>query len=422
MRKPIGALVVVTMAVFGIAACASGSDDGGNGASADGKTLVIATDLPLQGSAGDASADTNNMIKIYLDSIGYKAGDYTIKLKQYDNSTAAKGSWDDASCSANAQKHVAEADEIAVMGEFNSGCTKIEVPVLNQDPKGPMLTVSHAATNPGLTKDWDPGEPGVYAPTGQKSFARVVTTDDNQGDAAATFAKEDLGVKKVYIINDNQTYGQGVARAFQTKAEKIGIQVLGNEAYDSKQPNYTALFQKVKALKPDMVYFSGIYDANGGQLLKDKVSVLGDNSKVKLMAPDGYSGYPDFDQQPQSEGAYVTFAGLATEQLQKQGGVAADLLKKYQEKYGMGPRTSYALYGVAAMQVIIAAIEKSDGTRKGVRDAVLSGEGITIPADQAATGKEIHIDPATGDTTAVDISVMLNHDGKQGFFKAQAVK
>ena len=44
-----------------------------------------------------------------------------------------------------------------MMGTYNSGCTKIEAPVLNRDPNGPMLMVSHANTNPGLTKTWGPG-------------------------------------------------------------------------------------------------------------------------------------------------------------------------------------------------------------------------------------------------------------------------
>ncbi|MEJ0014779.1 MAG: hypothetical protein WDN07_04435 [Actinomycetota bacterium] len=52
-----------------------------------------------------------------------------------------------------------------------------------------------------------------------------------------------------------------------------------------------------------MVYFGGIYDNNGGQLLKDKVAVLGDNTKVKLMAPDGFTGYPQFNSDPNAAGA-----------------------------------------------------------------------------------------------------------------------
>ena len=74
------------------------------------------------------------------------------------------------------------------------------------------------------------------------------------------------------------------------------------------------------------------------------------------------------------------------------------------------------------MQVILAAIEKSDGTRKGVTEAVLSGEGITIPADQSVIGKEIRIDPATGDTTALDLTIEIVKDGKETFFKSQTLQ
>ena len=106
------------------------------------------------------------------------------------------------------------------MGTFNSGCAKIEVPTLNQDSTGPMLMVSHANTNPGLTKTWDTGEPDKYFPTGKRNYARVVTTDDYQGQGAATFAAKDLKVKKAFVLNDNQTYGLGVAKAFARAAKK----------------------------------------------------------------------------------------------------------------------------------------------------------------------------------------------------------
>jgi branched-chain amino acid transport system substrate-binding protein len=420
MVKPLRAMAVLTVASLAVAACGGGSDNSGGGSS--GKTLSISSDLPLQGSSADASTDTNNAIKLYLDSVGNKAGDYTIKFKTYDDSTAAKGAWDDATCAKNAQTHVATKDEVAVMGTYNSGCAKIEVPTLNQDPSGPMLMVSHANTNPGLTKPWDPGEPQKFAPSGKPSYARVITTDDYQGAAAADFVSQDLKLKKCFVINDNQTYGQGVAKAFVTQAQKDGIQILGNTAYDAKQPNYTALFQGIKAKGPDCIYFAGIYDNNGGQLLKDKVSVLGDNEKIKLIGPDGWTGYPDLDKQPEAVGLYATFAGLSTDQLREAGGGAAKLLDDFKAKYGADPRTNYALYGVAAVQVILAAIAKSDGTRKGVRDAVFSGSGITIPATESALGKEILINPQTGDTSAKDISVLTEKGGAQVFVKAQPVE
>jgi branched-chain amino acid transport system substrate-binding protein len=417
-----GAMAVAS--ALALAACSSSSDGASDGASgaADGKTLVVSTDLPLQGSAADANNSTNDMIKLYLEQIGNKAGDYNLEFKTYDDATAAKGAWDDATCAKNAQDHVANTNEVAVMGTYNSGCAKIIVPVLNQDPDGPMLMVSHANTNVGLTKTWDPGEPEKFYPTGKRNYARVVTTDDVQGTSAAQFMAKDLGVKKCYVINDNQTYGQGVARAFVEEAKKQGIEILGNDPWDAKQPNYSSFFEQIKATNPDCLYVAGIYDNNGGQLVKDKVKVLGDNKAVPMMGPDGFTGYPALDAQPESEGMYLSFAGLDQSTLLAQGGAGADLVKAYKEKYGKDPVGSYPLYGVAAMQVILEAIAKSDGTRKGITDAVFSGEGVTIPADKSVIGKEIKIDAATGDSNNKDISILQLTSGQEKLVKPWIVQ
>ena len=80
---------------------------------------------------------------------------------------------------------------------------------------------------------------------------------------------------------------------------------------------------------------------------------------------------------------------MQSEPLQAAGGNPAAFIAAYEEKYGMRPRTSYALYGVQALQVILAAIEISDGTRRGVRDAVFTGAGITVPAAKAVLGRAI---------------------------------
>ena len=55
-------------------------------------------------------------------------------------------------------------------------------------------------------------------------------------------------------------------------------------------------------------------------------------------------------------------------------------------------------------------------------NAVFSGDGITIPAAESVTGKEIKIDPATGDTSAKDITIELMKGGAETFVKAQSVE
>jgi branched-chain amino acid transport system substrate-binding protein len=387
------------------------------------KVLTISSDLPLQRSSFDSNDSTNKAIALYLKQINYKAGKYTVKFKIYDDATASAGSWDPAKCTANAQAHVANKSEVAVMGTYNSGCAKIEIPILNQAPGGAMTMVSDANTNPGLTKSWNPGEPGVYYPTGARNYARVCTTDDVQGAAAAQFAKS-IGIRSVYVLNDTQTYGQGVAQAFTTEANKQGLKVLSSGAYgegwDAKQPDYTALFTKIRALKPDMIYVGGIFDNNGGQLMKDKVAVLGDNTKVKFMAPDGFTGYPAFNSMPEADGAYLSFAGLSSDLLAQidPTGAGVKFVADYTKEYGKPPVGSYPVYGVAAVQVILAAIANSDGTRKGVTDTIFSGSGISIPATTSVLGKIVNIDPSTGDTSAKDVTIKIVKDGQETTVKA----
>ena len=382
-------------------------------AAGDGLAVVVSSDLPLQGASKDASDDTNLAMALLLEQVGGKAGPHTVTLKEYDNSTAAKGGWDDATCAKNANDHVANAEEVAVMGTYNSGCAKIELPVLNADPTGPMLMVSHANTNPGLTKAWDPGEPEKFYPTGVRNYARVIATDDLQGKADAEFAAEELGLKKCVVLNDAQTYGIGVASAFEDAAADVGIEVVATEAWDSKQPNYTALFEGFVDLAPDCIFLGGINDNNGEQLIRDKVAVFGPNDgDVKLIAPDGFTGYPTVQELAEAEGMYISFAGLPASELVKQGGAGAAFVEAFKTKYGHDPASAYSIYGAAALQFIMEAIENSDGTRKGVTEAAFSG--ITVSAEESIIGREFGVD-ANGDVTVRDMSIQLLTGGVETF-------
>ena len=116
-----------------------------------------------------------------------------------------------------------------MIGTFNSGCAEIEIPVLNRAPNGPIAMVSPANTYVGLTHGGPgtvAGEPGKYYPTGKRNYARVVAADDYQGAADALLAQS-LGVKKVFILNDKEAYGLGVATNFRNAAKKLGIKIVG---------------------------------------------------------------------------------------------------------------------------------------------------------------------------------------------------
>ena len=399
----IGALAAA--GALALAACSS------NGSSADSSALIVSTDLPLQGASADVSVSTNKIVDLVLEQAGYKAGNYTVELKTYDNSTAAKGAWDDAQCAKNAQDHVANPREVAVMGPYNSGCAKIILPVLNQAPDGPMLLVSNANTNPGLTQTWDPGEPEKFYPTGIRNYARVIAHDVFQGTADAQFIFQDQKKSKCAVLDDAQTYGQGVAKAFADEFVKQGGQVVLTESWDAKQTSYNALFEKVKAAGADCVFFGGIYDNNGGALMKDAVAVLGDNATFTKMAPDGFSGYPDLQGMPEAEGLWMSFAGKSLDAISKDGGNAGAFIAAFEAKYGEKPASSYALYGGAAMQIILKAIAKSDGTRKGVNDAVFTGEPICLTDAESVTGVGFCIQQKDGDIDSPAVTIQKMSGG-----------
>ena len=153
---------------------------------------------------------------------------YSIAYQSCDDSTAQAGKWDSGKASANATAYAQDSSVVGVIGTFNSGAAEIEIPILNRAPNGPLGMVSPANTYVGLTHKGPgtaAGEPGKYYPTGKRNYARVVAADDYQGAADATLAKQ-LGLKKVFILNDKEAYGQGVATHFKNAATKLGIKVV----------------------------------------------------------------------------------------------------------------------------------------------------------------------------------------------------
>ena len=83
----------------------------------------------------------------------------------------------------------------------------------------------------------------------------------------AKWAKQ-LGAKKVFIINDQELYGKGIADVFEAAAKKIGLQVAANEGMDYKQPDQKPLLTKVRASGADLVYLAGVVDTGAPIILR----------------------------------------------------------------------------------------------------------------------------------------------------------
>src|SRR4029450_1077437 len=326
---------------------------------------LVASDLPLIGGSRQQTTQMNKAIAYVLDQQGWKAGKYKIAFQSCNDASAQLAKWDPTKCSANAHAYAGDSSLVGVIGTFNSGCAAIEIPVMNKAPGGGLMLLSPANTYGCLTEHCSSTEPSKYYPSGKRTYARVAPSDPNQGAVDAAFVKS-KGVKSVYILNDKEAYGLGVARNFSGAAKAAGIKVLGFDAYDPKAPNYQALFTKIKNTNPDAVFIGGLIDENSGQLINDKVNILGSNQKVLLMLPDGFTTDAVFQRSeggtPSANGAYFSVAGVGIDQYK---GAALDFINGFKSELGGKPVDPYAILGAQAAQGLLGGNDKAGGRRAG---------------------------------------------------------
>jgi branched-chain amino acid transport system substrate-binding protein len=364
--------------VFVAAGCGGKSGGGGGGATAlpsasctairfakTGKPdLLIASDLPLQGANRSLTTEMANAIEFVLGQHNFTAGGKKIGYQSCDDSTAQAGSWDSARCSANARSYANDKSVVGVIGTFNSGCAKLEIPIANRAPGGALAMVSPANTYPGLTIGGPgtvAGEPDNYYPTSKRNYARVVWNDQFQGAADAQLAKS-LGFKKVYVLTDKETYGLGIATLFINYAKKLGIATTPGQpqAWDKKASDYSALATGVKNSGADAVFLGGIVCNNGGKLIKDLRAALG--KSVTIFGPDGWTpidGATVKTAGQASEGMYITQPGIPSDQLK---GAGATFVKDFAAKIGHAP-DPYTNYAAQAAEVLLASIDAAGGDR-----------------------------------------------------------
>jgi branched-chain amino acid transport system substrate-binding protein len=361
--------------VFALVVAACGSDSGGGGGGSAGKvsgsSLTIYSSLPLQGTSKGQSEAVISGEKLALKQVGSKEGKYKIKYVSLDDSTAQNpGTADDGQTAQNARKAVQDKSTIFYLGEFNSGGTKVSLPILN---KAGIPQISPSNTAVGLTTDEagaDPGEPAKYYPAKTRTYARVVPKDTIQGAALATVMKED-GCKSVHIFNDKTTYGAGLARNVSLAAKKQGITVEGNDGTDRNAPNYRSLASKVKA---DCFVGSGVTGENYVQVFKD---VAAANPNVKLYGPDGVAEAaftnPKKGGIPASVAARtkITVATLGLQEFKKRGNAKAEkFFADYKKTYGSSNPDPYAIYGYETMALALDSL-KALGDKANDRAAVV---------------------------------------------------
>ncbi len=359
-------------------------------ANAAGGTIKIGVDFPLSGAdAADGGPAANGVI-LAVEQANKRGVPGGFKLETSVLDDAVQGKHDPAAGAQNVKTFIADSAVLSMIGPFNSNVATSEIPLTND---AGLVQISPSNTNDGLTTG-DNAKKLREAHPDVNTYFRVCTRDSRQGAALAKFAQK-LGYKKMFVIDDNETYGKGLADSFAAALTSEGGKVLGHEHITANQQDFKALLTKVKSTSPDAVFYGGT-TSTGGALVRRQMGDVG-MSSVPYMGGDGISDGDVFitGAGAMAKDVYFSIAAPDAEKLPS----AKPFVAAYKARF-KGPLGAYSANAYSATLIEIAAIEKAikdDGGAMPTRAEVLKYVAATHDFD-TPIGK-IGFD-ANGDTTA----------------------
>lgn len=342
LKKSLALLSASILSIGILAACStdsSSTSEPKKDVPADGNTVIkIATQTPLSGGSAiiGESIRLGAQLKLEEESAKFKELGYTLQLESYDDQSDPKKGVSNA--------NIIGADEsiLAVVGHYNSG---VAIPSSEVYNKYNLAMITPGATAVDITE------------RGLKTVNRIVERDDGQGPAAAKYAVETLGAKKIFIIQDKTAFGSGVAEAFRGKAEELGAEIVGFEGITVGEKDFNGVVNQVLSKKPDVIYFGGIYSEAGIILKQAREKGI----DVPFMGADGMdsSGLVDIAGDAVKNTFITSVAGVstATEAGQK-------FVETYEAKFNKKVE-AFSVYGYDTMGVILKAIEKAINENDG---------------------------------------------------------
>ncbi|KJZ49200.1 branched-chain amino acid ABC transporter substrate-binding protein [Pseudomonas fluorescens] len=220
-----------------------------------------------------------------------------------------------------------------VVGHF---CSSSTIPASEIYDEAGIIAITPGSTNPAVTE------------RGLGAMFRMCGRDDQQGIVAGDYIVDVLKGKKVAVLHDKDTYGQGLADATKAQLVKRGVTPVLYEGLTRGEKDFSAVVTKIRAAGADVVYFGGLHPEAGPLVKQLRTEGLKD---VKFMSDDGIvtdelvttAGGPQY-----VDGVLMTF-GADPRLLPDSKTVVEEFRKKGTEPEG------YTLYAYASVQTLAAA-------------------------------------------------------------------
>lgn len=331
-------LIVASIFLIGLlSACGSNSKQSGEG-NTNSNVVKIATQSPLSGSnaiIGEA-IKLGAQMKLEEEAAKFEELGFTLQLEPYDDQADPKKGV------SNANLIGADESIYGVIGHFNSG---VSIPSSEIYEKYNITMV-----NPGSTAT-------EVTDRGLKTANRIVARDDFQGPAGAQYAVNELGAKKIFVIQDKTAYGTGVANAFVEEAKKLGAEIVGYEGITVGEKDFNGVINQAANRKPDLIYYAGVY-GEGGIIIKQAREK---GITVPIMGGDGLdsSGLVEIAGDAIKDVYITSVAGEvnATPEGEK-------FIEAYRAKFNKNPE-AFSVYGYDAMGVFLTGLENAINENNG---------------------------------------------------------
>lgn len=226
-----------------------------------------------------------------------------------------------------------------IVGHFNSS---VSIPASTVYAEAGVVQITPGSTNPKLTEQ------------GFSTVFRVCGRDDQQGEVAANYIVDKLKMKRIAILHDKTTYGQGLADETKRFLEKRGVKPVFYSGVVQGDKDYTPVLTAAKQKKPELVYFGGIHP-EAILLVKQMRERLG--MKAIFMSGDGIVTDEYYKIAGKSaEGTYITFTPDQTKLA-----AAQSVIKNHRKRFGKEVG-AYTIYSYVAMNMILNSIQATGST------------------------------------------------------------
>lgn len=398
----VGAALAAGLAV--LAACDAEGDTG----DAHHRTVTIGVDAPLTGPLAQTGKGIVNSVELAIQQAN--------KTQQVPGVTFAIKALDDRAMpgqgKSNAERLVRQPDVIGVVGPLNS---RVALSMQKTLDRADLTLVSPGNTSPALTlgPDWLSGR----AERPYASYFRTVTTDASQGPFAAQFVYKQLDKRRVFVLDDAEAYGVGLAATFTTEFTRLGGTVGGRGTFQVGDRNFTNLAAAIANSGAEIVFCGGAHPECGR--ISSQVKAAGGD--IPLVGGDAMyePAYIDVAD-GRAEGDFATSVGAPVHMVQS----ARAFVTNYKIAEYATPPGTYGGYAYDSAWAIIEAVKSvvarngstlPDRARSAVSEAMqsVSFSGVTgeVSFDQYgdATGQQLTVYAVrNGEWVTLSTGIYLN--------------